>query len=159
MDKFSGLIEYEIDCLMDRLKQVAKEGVAINPFRELQLTALNIVLTVLVGTRYDHIDNPLVSELNELIDQGMVYAGAAGDLRSLVPSLAWIGTLFGLDKKMTHFIKQRCDPFYGKLIQGALEQDADSLAKSLNKMKEEGLISGDDMHVLISNIPQCLYFL
>lgn len=144
---------------MDRLKKVAKEGVAINPFRELQLTGLNIILTVLVGTRYDHINNPFASELNKLIDQGMVYSGATGDLASLVPSLAWIGTLFGLDKKMTHFIKQRCDPFYDKLIQDALERDVDSLAKSLNKMKEEGLISGDDMHVLISNIPQCLYFL
>ncbi|CAO3700532.1 unnamed protein product [Rhizopus microsporus] len=137
---------------MDRLKKVAKEGVAINPFRELQLTGLNIILTVLVGTRYDHINNPFASELNKLIDQGMVYSGATGDLASLVPSLAWIGTLFGLDKKMTHFIKQRCDPFYDKLIQDALERDVDSLAKSLNKMKEEGLISGDDMHVLITDL-------
>ncbi|CAO3700530.1 hypothetical protein CU097_006965 [Rhizopus azygosporus] len=152
VDKFSGLIEYEFGCLMDRLKKVAKEGVAINPFRELQLTGLNIILTVLVGTRYDHINNPFASELNKLIDQGMVYSGATGDLASLVPSLAWIGTLFGLDKKMTHFIKQRCDPFYDKLIQDALERDVDSLAKSLNKMKEEGLISGDDMHVLITDL-------
>lgn len=136
--------------MMSRLTKIADEGIAINPFKQVQLASLNIILTLAVAARCNDVDDPIFLGINSYIHQAMIYAGAAGDLGSFVPSLAWAERLRGTEKKLREFVETKRDPIYGMLIQEALKKEQDSLAKAMYEMKEEGLVDEDDIHVFMS---------
>ncbi|PHZ10085.1 cytochrome P450 [Rhizopus microsporus ATCC 52813] len=152
VDKYGEILEVEADSMMSRLTKIADEGIAINPFKQVQLTSLNIILTLAVAARCNDIDDPIFLGINSFIHQAMIYSGAAGDLGSFVPSLAWAERLRGTEKKLREFVETKRDSIYGMLIQEAIKKEQDSLAKAMYEMKEQGLVDEDDIHVFMSDL-------
>ncbi|EIE82190.1 hypothetical protein RO3G_06895 [Rhizopus delemar RA 99-880] len=152
VDKFSDVLEIEIECLIDRFAKYSQAEETIDPFKEIQLSAMNVPLKLALATRFETTDNPTFKKLHKAIDKGMVYGGPAGDISSYLPSLAWTDTFTGMEKKMRDFIHHYRDLIYGKLISDALKSEQHSLVKDLYQMKEEGLIDEDDITVFMSDL-------
>lgn len=152
VDKFGQVLEAEVDSLMDRLGDIADQGALLDPFEQLQLTSLNIVLTVLAGVRYPNTDDPTFVAINRFIYRAMIYAGVAGDLGSFLPGMGLLDCLTGTEKKLRDLIENERDPIYKKIIKEAQESEKDSLIKDLTQMMEEGVIDKDDLIVMTGKI-------
>jgi hypothetical protein len=148
VDKFTDVLEVEADSLMERLGKLAQEGTLIDPFDQLQLTSMNIILTVLAAVRFDDVDHPDFVAINKYLYYAMIYAGAAGDLGCFLPSLAWTDVLTGTEKKLRKLIEEQRDPVYKKIINNAGDSEKSSLVKDMLKMKDEGDLDDDEILVL-----------
>lgn len=148
MDKFTDVLEVEADSLMERFGKIAQNGTLIDPFDQLQLTSMNIILTVMAATRFDDVDHPDFVAINKYLYHAMIYAGAAGDLGSFLPSLAWTDVLTGTEKKLRKLLEEQRDPVYKKIIKNAGGSEKSSLVKDMFKMKDEGDLNDDEILVL-----------
>ncbi|CAO3698961.1 unnamed protein product [Rhizopus stolonifer] len=152
VDKFGQVLEAEVESLMDRLGDIADQGTLLDPFEQLQLTSMNIVLTVLAGTRYPNTDDPTFVAINQFVYRAMIYSGIAGDLGSFLPGMSLIDRLTGTEKRLRNFIENERDPVYKKIIKEAQESEKDSLIKDLTQMMEEGVIDKDDLIVMTGDL-------
>ncbi|KAG1358224.1 hypothetical protein G6F62_000894 [Rhizopus arrhizus] len=152
VDKFSDVLEAEVDQLIDRFAKYSESGEALDPFKELQLSSLNIILTLVLATRFESIDTPDFEKMHKSINDILIFAGAAGDIGSFLPMLAWIDMFTGVENKMRDFVSMYRDDFFMKLIDNALKKSQHSLVKDLYQMKEEGLIDEDDILVFTSDL-------
>ncbi|KAG1548549.1 hypothetical protein G6F49_009865 [Rhizopus delemar] len=152
VDKFSDVLEAEVEQLIDRFAKYSESGEALDPFKELQLTSLNVVLTLVLATRFESVDTPDFKTMHRAINDVMIFAGPAGDIGSFLPMLTWTDLLTGIESKMRDSIKIYRDGLFTKLIKNALEKEQHSLVKDLYQMKEEGLIDDDDVLVFTSDL-------
>ncbi|CAO3695805.1 unnamed protein product [Rhizopus stolonifer] len=152
VDKFSDLLEAETDHLINRFTQISQSGESVDPFQELQLTSMNVIVSVCLGTRFESTEDPNFKAIHKFQDQALIYGGAMGDVGSFLPILGWIDFFTGFEKKLYKFVHENRDLFYGKLITDALERKEHSLAKDLYQMKDEGLIDKDDILVFLSDL-------
>ncbi|EIE86331.1 hypothetical protein G6F55_011727 [Rhizopus delemar] len=152
VDKFTDVLEVEADSLMERFGKIAQNGTLIDPFDQLQLTSMNIILTVMAATRFDDVDHPDFVAINKYLYHAMIYAGAAGDLGSFLPSLAWTDVLTGTEKKLRKLLEEQRDPVYKKIIKNAGGSEKSSLVKDMFKMKDEGDLNDDEILVLFSDL-------
>ncbi|KAG1439431.1 hypothetical protein G6F56_012300 [Rhizopus delemar] len=135
---------------MERLsKSIGKE---IDPLLDLQLTSMNVILTVSAALRLNTVDDPTFKAINHLLHFGKIHGGPMGDIGSLLPSLAWLDSLMGTEKKLREFVNTYRDPLHGKIIQDALTNDEPSLIKDLYQMKEEGLLDDKDILVFVGDM-------
>ncbi|KAI9282732.1 cytochrome P450 [Sporodiniella umbellata] len=152
IDKYSEVLEFEIEDFMKRIAEIEKKGEAFDPCRELQLTSMNVILTVLCAKRFTNTEDPTYRSILSVVERGVFYGGIAGDLGSYLPSLSWIGSLFGIQKSLKNLLNDR-DTHYEKLIKDALESDKDCIAKELYKLKEiDNSMTVDDILVIASDL-------
>ncbi|KAG1452557.1 hypothetical protein G6F56_007786 [Rhizopus delemar] len=152
IDKFKDVLELEIENLMDQFTKISQKGESVNPFKLLQMTSFNIVLTVALAHRFEEIDDPVYTYLHDSLEKGMAYGGIAGDLGSFIPLVSWTDKLTGLEEKLNEFIYCSRDLVYDKFISDALQNEKHSLLKDLYQMKEDGLIDYDDIVVFLSDL-------
>ncbi|KAG1455412.1 hypothetical protein G6F46_008173 [Rhizopus delemar] len=152
VDKFSDILEAEVDQLVDRFAKYSESGEALDPFKELQLSSLNVILALVLATRFESTDTPDFKTMHRCINDIMIFGGPAGDIGSFLPMLAWIDMFTGVENKMRNFVNIYRDDFFMKLIDNALKKNQRSLVKDLYQMKEEGLIDEDDILVFTSDL-------
>ncbi|KAI9282730.1 cytochrome P450 [Sporodiniella umbellata] len=152
IDKFNEVLEFEAEETMERFTKIAEKGKAFNPCLDLQLSSLNVIMTVLCGKRFKSIEDPLYQNLVEAIDLGLYYGGIVGNLDALLPNLSWIGKIANLEEKKKSSSKKILDMMNWH-IQEALNNEKPSLVKDLFQIKnEDGVLSYDDINVLAIDI-------
>ncbi|KAG1470957.1 hypothetical protein G6F56_002394 [Rhizopus delemar] len=152
VDKFSDLLEAETDHLMNRFTQISQSGESVDPFQELQLTSMNVIVSVCLAIRFESTKDPTFKAIHEFQDKALMYGGAASDVGSFLPSLGWIDFFTGIEKKLYKFVHENRDILYEELITDALKRKEHSLIKDLYQMKDEGLIDKDDILVFLSDL-------
>jgi hypothetical protein len=157
VDRFREILDFEADVLIERLVEANKRDTYFNPYEELQLCSLNIITTTCLAKRFENTNDPTFRKINQFVHGSMIYAGIAGDIGSFIPSLAWLDVVTRKEKKMVDFVRTYRDNVYIKLINDALNGDAECLVKNLYQMmddpmmgEEENRLDNDDILVFMS---------
>lgn len=162
VDRFKEILDFEADVLIERLEETNKRDTYFNPYEELQLCSLNIITTTCLARRFENTNDPIFRKINKFLHGSMIYAGVAGDVGSFIPSLSWLDVVTRKEKEMVDFVKNYRDDVYTKLVNDALDGDAECLVKNLYQMMddqaqddEEIRLDNDDILVFMSEYSKC----
>ncbi|KAI9282733.1 cytochrome P450 [Sporodiniella umbellata] len=149
VDEFKELLSFETSDLIRRLSKMSDTNQAFNPYEEIQLCSLNVVLQMSINMRFESTEDAFYQSLSYVVDELMHFCGMAGDISTFVPSLFWVNWLFGLEKAMKKLDIQ-VKSTYAELIKEGLQSKAYTLVKELYRLKDkEKLITEDDIEVVL----------
>ncbi|KAI9321051.1 cytochrome P450 [Dichotomocladium elegans] len=136
-----ALLLSEADFVVDKLIHSSTDII-----RHLQLSTLNVAMSITFGKRVASIDDPFFVSIIEVIEMSIKHADPADDKRAFLPYYySLIDLVSQKEAKLNQFLTEVRDPVYHQLIQEALESDKDCYAKRLYESKDEDI---DDETVL-----------
>ncbi|KAG1474830.1 hypothetical protein G6F56_000105 [Rhizopus delemar] len=147
VDGFVDILERETNQVVETMKEHANVYGEIDPHSFSRLSSMNIMLAVAFGIKGSKtVEDPFYKKAMKLLEQTVEFSSMAHDYTTLLPSLKFLDIIFKKEKRMVDFRDQEYHPFIVQLIERALKSSDDSLAKKVDKLKEE--YQFDDLSVI-----------
>jgi hypothetical protein len=144
-------LEFEADICIQRMFDGSERHGSVDPYKDLQLYSLNIMATTSLAASFQDANNPIFKKIVHLTQRAMIYAGVTGDLGSFIPKWACLDMVTRKEKEMKDFVSIYRDQVYEKLIENALNGDAECLVKNVYQMMDELNLDEEDILVFMSN--------
>lgn len=132
--KYNDFKELEANKLVKRLMHESEKSNGINPHKLLALNTMNVICHVSFRKNFDSVDDPEYNAILYMVQKSLYYLGPSSDIPKNFPFWRYIHKYFGVEKKMTDFIKNVQDPLMEKLFKEArINTDAPNIIRSLER--------------------------
>ncbi|KAI9275905.1 cytochrome P450 [Phascolomyces articulosus] len=154
VSQFAPILERESVQLIQELIDLsaASDGEGINPVAFLQRTSLNYALQTGFATRVASSEDPLLHQIIEFIEEGLVIGGVQNDLGGFLPVLKFLDVILRRDKMFRKWISEKRDPLIAKLLDIAYNSDQDNLFKRLRDQQQELGLDDEDLLVTAGDV-------
>ncbi|RCH93775.1 cytochrome P450 1 sub A member 2, partial [Rhizopus stolonifer] len=132
---FAPNIKEESTNLVTRLIEATEKYGSVDPLKNLELNAMNVILEATFGKRFKSVDDPEFRKLSEIVELSMKYAGLENDLSNFLPIISFVDNYTGRQYKWRKFMTTERNPAYEELIKQAMLKDSPNL---MNALEENG---------------------
>ena len=154
VDTFRGVIEREVEYLVENLVKNSDAVVGVNPVPYLQLASLNLILTTCCAKRAKSVDDDLFKRLIKYVEDSISYGSPENDVSTYVPIMKFLDLFNGGKRKAEgeRLLEFRRRTVRGELIKEAQSSPENCFIKTLYDIKEEHNLDDDDILVTMSDL-------
>ncbi|KAI7867257.1 cytochrome P450 [Spinellus fusiger] len=151
VDQMGDMLHLETSYLIDKLIKNGSNNEGVDPFNNIALQSLNVILRICLGTRIDSIEDPDFQNIVNIMQLSLKYLSVDENIDTYVPALSFISYIQNKDKRNHDFINNFRNPHIRKMIEKAIERDEDCMVKRMKESKKN-MYDEDDMLVLVSEM-------
>ncbi|KAI7872070.1 cytochrome P450 [Spinellus fusiger] len=152
VNQFTDVLQYEANHLINQLLTSTKKDGNVNPVIDLNVSSLNVVLTVCFGFRTESNKDPIFVAVTDTVNKGMKMAGMEEDMSTYIPALAFLDFFKSKDTKQRQWVSEKRDPIMKKIVEKAISGDKDCLIKGLYDSNEKMQFEDEDFLVLSNDL-------
>ncbi|KAI7866128.1 cytochrome P450 [Spinellus fusiger] len=152
VDQMGDAMQFETSHLIDQLIKNGSTNEGVDPFNNIALQSLNVILRICLGTRMDSIEDPNFQNIVDIVQLTLLYGGVDENIDAYIPALSFISYLKGTSNRNRDFIDNLRNPVLERMIKQAIERNEDCLVKIMRDSLKNTVYDNKDILVLISDM-------